>query len=176
MNRELWEKTVAFHGHACPGLAFGFMAATAASESPEVGQLPYGRLVCLTENDACGVDAIQVVLGCTLGKGNLVFRDTGKHAFGFYDRETGRSLRLVARDSNLAPDLGMEERIEVILNSKPSDLFEGKRPTRPVPGMERVFLTDVCQGCGEPTGEHRLRLQEGKKLCLDCFQEYDKRW
>ena len=23
MNKELWEKAVAFHGHACPGLALG---------------------------------------------------------------------------------------------------------------------------------------------------------
>ena len=28
MNQELWEKAVAFHGHACPGLAIGAVSYT----------------------------------------------------------------------------------------------------------------------------------------------------
>ena len=41
------------------------------------------EVVCVTENDACGVDGIQAILSCTAGKGNLKFRDTGKMAFSF---------------------------------------------------------------------------------------------
>ena len=60
-------KAIAFHGHACPGLAIGVRAATEAikrlnlfSEDEEV--------VCVTENDACGVDGIQAILSGTAGK------------------------------------------------------------------------------------------------------------
>ena len=38
------------------------------------------------ENDACSVDAIQVVLGCSVGKGNLLFHMRGKQAYSFYER------------------------------------------------------------------------------------------
>ena len=30
MEQQLWEKAIAFHGHACPGLAIGVRAATEA--------------------------------------------------------------------------------------------------------------------------------------------------
>ena len=62
MNKELWDKCVAFHGHSCPGLAIGFRAATLALEllGLEEGAKDE-ELVCVTENDACGVDAVQVV-------------------------------------------------------------------------------------------------------------------
>ena len=41
------------------------------------------EVVCVTENDACGIDAVQVLTGCTMGKGNLIYRGTGKMAFSF---------------------------------------------------------------------------------------------
>ena len=31
-----------------------------------------------------------------------------------------------------------------------------------------------CDGCGEVTAEHLLRLENGKKLCLDCFRAYNR--
>ena len=51
--------------------------------------------MCIAENDACGCDAIQVILGCSVGKGNLLFHMRGKQAFSFYRRGTGKSVRLV---------------------------------------------------------------------------------
>ena len=32
MDKQLWEKAVAFHGHECPGLAIGFRACEAVQE------------------------------------------------------------------------------------------------------------------------------------------------
>ena len=65
----LWQKAAAFHGHVCPGLAIGFKACEAAMKVMGVTGSKDEELVCITENDACGVDAIQAVLGCSLGKG-----------------------------------------------------------------------------------------------------------
>ncbi len=76
-----WEDCIAFHGHECPGLAIGFRMAHAARTRLGIISAHDEELVCVTENDACGVDAIQFLLSCTLGKGNLIFRDRGKHAF-----------------------------------------------------------------------------------------------
>ena len=98
MNEALWNRCVAFHGHSCPGLAIGFRAATLALAHLGVdGPAADEELVCVTENDACGVDAVQVITGCTMGKGNLLYRGTGKMAFSFYCRNSGASVRLCLR-------------------------------------------------------------------------------
>ena len=98
-TRELWEKAAAFHGHVCGGLTIGYKAALYAIELLGITFSPDEELVCVAENDACGCDAIQAILGCSIGKGNLLFHMTGKQAFSFYNRKTGRSVRLVLRPS-----------------------------------------------------------------------------
>jgi formylmethanofuran dehydrogenase subunit E len=52
------------------------------------------EIVCVTENDARGVDAVQLITGCTFGKGNLLYKGTGKMAFSFYNR-THMSVTIV---------------------------------------------------------------------------------
>jgi formylmethanofuran dehydrogenase subunit E len=171
-----WERAIDFHGHSCPGLAIGFKAVEAIMEHPKFKGLPYGHLVCLTENDACGVDAIQCLLGCSVGKGNLVFRDLGKHAYSFYNRDNGDSLRLIAKRLDSGSSLSREERLKAILNAPANELFEYTEPRKTIPEKERLFLTVACEQCGEPTAEHRIRFSNNKKLCLDCFEEYERRW
>ena len=78
MNNALWEKCVDFHGHECPGLAIGFKVALGAIEELGLKFSQDEELLCITENDACGVDAVQVITGCTMGKGNLMYKATGK--------------------------------------------------------------------------------------------------
>ena len=56
-----WEKCVAFHGHACGGLTIGYKAACYAAELLELDFSGDEQLVCIAENDACGVDAIQAL-------------------------------------------------------------------------------------------------------------------
>lgn len=84
MNSDLWDKAAAFHGHECPGLAIGFKACEAYYKEMGGMMSVDEEIVCITENDACGVDAVQALLSCTLGKGNLIYRDTGKQAFAFF--------------------------------------------------------------------------------------------
>ena len=62
-EREYWEKAAGFHGHVCGGLAIGFQAARYAIKLLELTFSEDEQVVCISENDACGVDAIQAVLG-----------------------------------------------------------------------------------------------------------------
>ena len=110
MNKVLWEKCVEFHGHECPGLAIGFRACEIAKEKMDLKFSPDEELLCISENEACGVDAVQYITGCTLGKGNLVYRDTGKMAFSFFSRRTGESLRVVLKRWNNNNEMTREER------------------------------------------------------------------
>ena len=92
-DQKNWERCADFHGHTCGGLAIGFQAARRAAQLLGLTFSQDEEVVCVCENDACGVDAIQVLLGCSVGKGNLLFRMRGKQAFSFFCRKTGQSVR-----------------------------------------------------------------------------------
>jgi formylmethanofuran dehydrogenase subunit E len=86
---------VAFHGHSCPGAAFGFRVAEAAAH--RLGRHAEGNeLVAVTAVADCSADAIQVITGCTTGRRNLRIHDTGIKAFTFR-RADGAEVRITGR-------------------------------------------------------------------------------
>ena len=87
MSIKTYNEAAAFHGHSCPGLALGYRAAEYALQHLRAGRSEDEDLVAVVENDACGVDAIQLVAGCSAGKGNLILRDFGKHAVHIHRSE-----------------------------------------------------------------------------------------
>src|SRR4030042_4164393 len=95
-NRD-FKKCVAFHGHLCPGLAAGFQAARTLMKRLGVRKAPDEELLAIVETDACGADAIQVMTGCTFGKGNFIFKNYGKHAFSLVDRKRRKAMRVCLR-------------------------------------------------------------------------------
>lgn len=132
------------------------------------------EIVCVTENDACGVDAIQVLAGCSLGKGNLIYRGTGKQAFTFFNRKTGNGLRIVLKP--FQKEMDRAQRQAYLLQANLEEIFEFKKPHFSLPQPARLFATQVCESCGESIPEHKVRIQEGKKVCLDCFRDYGRGW
>lgn len=87
------DEVIEFHGHICPGLALGYRAATFALK--HFGKRAKDEeLVSIVENDSCAVDAVQVITGCTFGKGNLIFRDYGKQVYTFIKRPSGDAVRI----------------------------------------------------------------------------------
>ena len=192
VTEALIQKVVDFHGHMCPGLALGIRVAELALH--EVG--PHAQdeeVVAVVETDMCGIDAIQVLTGCTFGKGNLVYKDYGKKAFSFYRRSDGKGIRIVARPKVFASldsereelfgklrtgDLTLDEQkrfdelksslVEKILHSPLEDLFEIKDPPDQLPAPARIHKSIVCDTCGEAIMETRIKQIEGKKLCIPC--------
>lgn len=171
-DREKWRKAVEFHGHECPGLAIGFKAVQALAEHFPAGAAQDEELVCVTENDTCAVDAVQSLLRCTIGKGNLIYNSLGKMAFNFYFRENNEALRIYFKHENHG--LGREEYKEYLLNAPSDELFEFGKPTIPLPENARHFDSVVCEDCGEKVREDKIRLCKGRKLCLGCYKEYDR--
>lgn len=172
MEQNLWEKCVAFHGHECGGLTIGYKAALYAIELLELNFSEDEQVVCISENDACGVDAIQVILGCSVGKGNLLFHMRGKQAFSFYNRRTGRSVRLVLRDK--PEGMTRAESFAYFQSLEPNQMFDVKDATLALPERAKIFDSYRCECCGETTGANWIRLAGGKKLCLDCYREYNR--
>ena len=168
-NKELWNKCVEFHGHACGGLTIGYKAALYAIEhmglrlggGGNAGCLsPDEEIVCISENDACGVDAIQVMMGCSVGKGNLLFHMRGKQAFTFFNRKNGESLRLMLKP--------------YYQSCQPAEMFDAMDAKLRLPEKARLFDSYACECCGEITGANWIRLAGGKKLCLDCYESYNR--
>ncbi|MFQ5904802.1 MAG: FmdE family protein, partial [Candidatus Binatia bacterium] len=93
----LIEQVVSFHGHLCPGLSLGIKMANRAMELLGVERASDEELVAVVEMDNCAVDGIQLITGCTFGKGNLIFRDYGKVAATFFHRAANRSVRLCVK-------------------------------------------------------------------------------
>ena len=172
MNKELWEKAIAFHGHECPGLALGVRLCEFVRQTLNIGTSPDEELVCIAETDSCPIDAVQAILGCTVGKGNLLYRQAGKTAYNFYDRVAGTSVRVVARRSS--SELSREERKRQILEAPLNELFTTTKVKYPEPETARIFKTLTCSVCGEGVAEHMARLQDGNIVCLHCFRAYDR--
>lgn len=169
-EQQLWDACVAFHGHACGGLTIGYKAAVYAMELLGLTHAEDEAVVCIAENDACGVDAIQVILGCTAGKGNLLFHLRGKQAFSFYERNSGRSVRLVLKPTPDFPD--KERKFRYLQDTPAAALFDKKETVLSLPERARLFVSKPCSCCGELTAESMLRLENGQLVCLDCSHPY----
>lgn len=181
MSNSIWEKCVAFHGHECGGLTIGYKAAlfaidllglVSAEGNKDSCISDDEQIICIAENDACGVDAVQVILGCSIGKGNLLFHMRGKQAFSFYNRNTGKSTRLVLKKR--PEGMTREESFGYYQSCAPQDMFDVKPATIQLPEAARIFDSYECESCGETTGANWVRIEEGKKLCLDCYTNYSR--
>lgn len=201
MEKTDWEKAVEFHGHSCPGLATGYRAAQIALRELAKTRAVDEELVAIVENDACGVDAVQVLTGCTLGKGNLLFRDYGKHVFTFVCRNSGRAVRIAVKGGAWRQDGGdsralrekvfsgaatpeeeklfrrrQEERIHHILEAPEEEFCTVQQISMELPPQARIFPSVTCAFCGEPVAEARARVREGKFACIPCAGEYSRGW
>ena len=186
-----------FHGHVCPGSAIGYKASEAGLNELKSSNASDEEIVAIVENDSCAVDAVQVVTGCTFGKGNLIFLDHGKQVYTFYNRKTDDGVRVVLKDSFsvdlLAPKLnqlrakvnaGNATELEKedlksmvldvsneILEIPYRNMFEIEHIKMEVPSKARIFKSVKCSECGEMVSENRSRIQSGEIVCIPCFNE-----
>ncbi|MGC9436151.1 MAG: FmdE family protein [Methanomicrobiales archaeon] len=174
-----FDDAVRFHGHVCPGLALGYLMATGALRALASGRAVDEDFVAVAETDACSLDAIQVVCGCTAGKGNLIVRDWGKHACTFYNRVTGKAVRMVVRSDidleSLVPEGGdpevRRERIARAIVAMPADEMLKIEPvSTPIPEKARIVPSVTCSVCGELVAGHRVRTRDGRPVCIPCSE------
>lgn len=172
MRRPSYEETVGFHGHSCPGLAMGYRMTTVALDALGVGRAEDEELAAIVENDACGVDAVQFVAGCTFGKGNLLFRDYGKSVYTFFSRTTGRGVRVLGHRRGMPEGL-REDRdrcADWVLNTPAEEVVSWRAVTIEPPPMARLYGSALCAACGERVMEIRLCEVGGRSLCVPCAE------
>jgi formylmethanofuran dehydrogenase subunit E len=185
---------VQFHGHTCPGLAIGFQAAMTLMKRLDVRKAPDEELLAIVETDACGADAIQVMTGCTFGKGNFIFKNYGKHAFSLMDRGKRKGIRAcllpgvfksdpdhlalsekVQRDEASVEETEcfrqlQQERVQKILEADPVSLFKIEEISTDIPSKARIMESGICDLCGELTKVDLLRKINSKKICIPCAE------
>jgi formylmethanofuran dehydrogenase subunit E len=178
------------HGHLCAGQVLGVRLAMLGLHKLGIDD-PQGkdrkRLVTFVEIDRCATDAVGVVTGCRLGKRALKFRDWGKMAATFVDVDTGKAIRIAAKESSktlareMHPEISDKNQQQMLAYREISDdaLFSQqwvkvKLPPEEFPGFkgERV----ACQVCGEGINFRREVRCDGKVLCRGCAGEryYDE--
>ncbi|UXM84441.1 FmdE family protein [Methanococcus aeolicus] len=187
--KEDLKNTIEFHGHFCPGLAMGYRVAKYVQNHYKKSEDE--ELVAIVYNNSCSVDAIQYLLGCTFGKGNLIFKDYGKHVYVFYSREHKKGIRVSFKDeitnemNNMWDKLSKvsdKERIklmdelkgkcaEKILNLFDGELLNIEEVDIPEPEKAKIYPSLKCDECGEYFMEIKGRLINGKVVCMECFEK-----
>ena len=191
-NKADWDRCVEFHGHECPGLALGFAVAQAGLKWLRAHRSSDEEVVAVVENDACSVDAVQVLTGCTFGKGNLIHLDYGKQVYTFFNRGSGaairfalrpnatpvddryRELMLRNRDGVVTPEEKRElaERrdgiIQAILTGPVDELFAVSDPAGKLPPKALVQKSEICPVCGEPVMPQKMAEINGRRVCRGC--------
>lgn len=188
------EKAVQFHGHICPGLLRGVRVAEFALQYLGVDRDRDEELVAVVENDACGVDAIQAILGCTFGKGNLIFKDYGKQVYTIISRIQNRAVRIAEKygafggpafsryrelmnKAQLSEEEQWEkERLQALMfesiMTRPFEEMFAYRDVRPaVPPRAVIRKSVLCAGCQEAVMETRATLTSKGWFCRECLEQ-----
>jgi len=192
MNSEDFKKCEMFHGHICPGLSIGFQAAQVALDRLREARAEDEELVAIVETDACSADAVQVLTGCTFGKGNFVYKNYGKMVLTLLSRNTGKGVRVALKPGAFQPT---EEHLDLIrkmasgeandaeqqryrkihfaqacriLETSPEELFHITREKMDLPPRAQIESSEFCARCGEPTMPSKMEISAGQKICRGC--------
>jgi len=180
---EYLELAAVTHGHLCAGQVLGVRLAMLGLRELGITDpiADRKRLVTYVEIDRCVTDAVALVANCRLGKRALKFRDWGKVAATFCDLETGRAVRIAAKESSkqaakdLFPDLPREEGQQKAYAQLSDDVLFSKEWVKveilpeDLPGFKSPRI--VCAQCGEGINFKREVLREGLTLCRACAGE-----
>jgi formylmethanofuran dehydrogenase subunit E len=188
-----FDNAVKFHGHACPGLSIGYRVAELAANYFR-NRSKDEELVAIVENKSCAVDAVQAINGCTFGKGNLIFKDYGKHVYTYFKRGEKKCLRISLKPDALPHDeehaahfakvrAGTANPVEAkefqashtaksqkILEMPEDELFWVEEVEIEFPEKAKVYPTLICSKCGEGFMEPLGRVRDGKIVCIPCFE------
>ena len=180
---EYIEQAAVAHGHTCAGQILGIRLAMLGLKELGIDDpiKERKRLVTFVEIDRCATDAVQLVTGCRLGKRALKFKDFGKVAATFVDLQTGRAVRIVAREESKQrakeryPEMEKEQgQRRTYRELADEDLFSKQwvkveLPPEEMPGYKAPRV--VCAQCGEGINFKREVVRDGRALCRSCAGE-----
>ncbi len=184
---------IEFHGHLCPGLVYGYRVANEAIKLLGIDKSKDEEVVCICENDSCAVDAFQLLLSTTAGKGNLIINNYGKNVYTVFSRVTKRAFRfsrifsytfggenkeefqkLEAAMKNKTATTKEMKRQKFLkandLSSKPfNEIFNSEEISYLPPPYATLAPSVACNKCGELTMQTKMKVNNsGNSLCIPC--------
>lgn len=187
------KQCVAFHGHLCPGLVYGYIVAKESIRLLDIKRSIDEEVVAVCENDSCAVDGLQVMLGTTAGKGNLIIKDYGKNAYIIVNRSKEKACRFSRITSynysgkNTDEFNKLEKAVSegtasekqrlhqkylkaVDLFSKPfNEVFYTKEVEFSMPPYAPLAPSVACVICGEMTMQTKMVPEkDGNLICIPC--------
>jgi formylmethanofuran dehydrogenase subunit E len=189
-------KAAQIHGHFCPGLAMGVMAATYAMRLLKTQSDGMEDLLAITETNNCMADGVQYVSGCTFGNNSLIFKDLGKTAFTLSKRD-GKGIRVFSKPGSQElikesfPDFSRLYQQVVVEQNHQSEMLEQYKKAAimrsfgtlqlpfdelfgvqeinvEIPAYAPIRESAICSLCGESVMSTRTVSDNGKTLCLTC--------
>jgi len=195
MQSDDFKQCADFHGHICPGLSIGYRAAKTAMKRLAERRAEDEEIVAVVETDACSADAVQVLTGCTFGKGNFICKDHGKMVLTLLSRNTGEGFRVALQPGAFSvdddhftllqkvmqdtADEQERERFRKLHFKRSCDVLEMPEeqlffidPVRiELPSKAKIERSEPCNRCGEPTMATKLEVSGGQRVCRDCLEK-----
>jgi len=193
--KDYYEAGMVLHGHKCPAMPMGLRAGAAALNVLGVERAHDGQLLALVEIGAdhcatCFADGVQMITGCTFGKGNIRKLHYGKWGLTLIDKKSGRAVRVAPRAETMqanrssefftryrekgvpasaVPDEIVAPLVERVMGAPVDQLFNvGEVFEHPWQDPPHSFAGFVCERCGEMTAEAYGRLLDGRRVCIPC--------
>ncbi len=199
-TEKLLLKAGQLHGHYCPGLAMGIMAATYAMNELKVDDSDgLEDILAIVETNNCFSDGVQFVTGCSFGNNALIFKDIGKTAFTLTKRD-GKGIRISNKasakeymhekqhefNSEYIKLVGEKDHSEGTkkgfkfkgirsamhtLSLDFNKIFDIEKINIEVPDYAPTYESIICSKCGEPVMSSRIVDTESGHECLVCAKE-----
>ncbi len=189
-------KAAQMHGHFCPGLAMGVMAATYAMRQMGTTSDGMEDILAITETNNCFADGVQFVTGCSFGNNALIYKDLGKTAFTLTKRD-GKGIRVCSRHESVDvirqsfPDFqNLYKEVVEHQNHDPEliakykqagvkrafgtlelpfeKLFAIQQVNTDIPEYASIHESVVCDKCGESVMKNHTRPINNDHYCLEC--------
>src|SRR3569832_2323438 len=142
---EEFQSVVAFHGCYCLDIAVGYRVTKALMREMGDDMRNLKQVVAYTGAPTCAVDAIQQLAGCTLGKRNLHYTNTGKSTFVLHNTVTGKAVRAYCHYWDHYDHVAL-----------------------PAPPKSSKYRSAPCAACGEYAKHDLLVSRGGEGLCAEC--------
>jgi len=158
-----------------------------------------GQLLALVEigDDHCATcfaDGVQMITGCTLGKGNIRKLHYGKWGVTLVDTATGRAVRVTPKaeamlankqseffsqyrekgiPASKVPDAVVDPLVSRVMSAPDEQLMQiGEVFQYELEKKPHTFAGFVCAICGEMTVEGYGRPLGDRKVCQPCYNAH----
>lgn len=191
------KRVIDFHGHLCPDLVLGGKACEYAQKLLSENKDLEAGVTIIAENCTSALDAIQILLGATVGNQRLQVMDFGKHNYTFLFKNGHNSTKLSLRRQRYGDEdefrtleqkimkdqVTLEEvvdfqklldnRVKQLLALSPEDLFDIERiePIQQPTETATIYLS--CCKCGQQVLRSRTINFKDEIYCIPCFQRHN---